>query len=309
MWLLVAVCASMAVARHYAYTSDPGSLELSAVVRPHVLLTTRQDRLRAELFDELQPVELPGCRMERIGAARESGYLMCGNLLNGATAGYSYGIGAADPWSCDISRRLDVPVHQYDCFDPGRPSCPGGRTVFHDECVAPARAEDDGRLFDTIAAQMARNGDAARRVVMKMDIEGAEWGSLLHAPDAVLERIDQLAIELHGVGRPEHVAAVRRLKRFFHVANVHFNNYTCMNRIDPFPAAMSEVLFVSKRLVTAAGPRPRGPHPLDVKNAPDRPDCQEPVSRWAGFGGRFIERIGALAFASRDLQSSAASRP
>jgi hypothetical protein len=255
----------------------------ASMARSHVLLALSRDRFRSELFDELRPVALPDCRMERVGGAHDGGYLMCGNLLGSVAAGYSYGIGPADSWGCDVARRFAVPVHQYDCFDPGRPVCPGGATVFHDECIAPRRSEDGGRVFDTLESQLARNGHAGR-VVVKMDVEGAEWDSLLQAPTGVLERIDQLVIELHGVGEEKHVAVVRRLKQYFHVANVHFNNHTCLPRIDPFPAHVYEVLFVNKRIATAGAPRPWGPHPLDEPNDPKLPDCQAPASRWSFDG-------------------------
>ena len=44
-------------------------------------------------------------------------------------------------------------------------------------------AAEEGRLFDTVQNQLAKNGDANKRLVVKMDVEGAEWNSLLHASD------------------------------------------------------------------------------------------------------------------------------
>jgi len=63
------------------------------------------------------------------------GYLMCENLIEPLDTGYSYGVGTNDDWACEVSRRYHVPVHEYDCFDPARPTCSGGRFVFHNECV------------------------------------------------------------------------------------------------------------------------------------------------------------------------------
>ena len=59
-----------------------------------------------------------------------------------------------------------------------------------------------------------------RRVVVKMDVEGAEWDTLLRTPSGVFERIDQLAMEFHGIGFEHQLTVVRRLKEFFHVARV-----------------------------------------------------------------------------------------
>jgi len=253
------------------------------IERSHVLLTFERDRLRQALFAELQPVQLQNCQIERFGdEGADGGYLMCGNLLSTARVAYSYGIEGRDQWGCEVSERLRVPVHQYDCFDLRRPVCATGQTTFHSECVGPApRTDEESRVFDSVSHQLVRNGDASKRVVIKMDVEGAEWESLAQTPDDVLDRTDQLVIELHGVGFEHQLAVVRRLKQFFHVAHVHFNNYACAERIDPFPASVYEVLFVNKRITVAVGPASRDPHPLDARNNPWDADCQTPTTRWS----------------------------
>jgi len=287
VWLMLAVAVAAIWIRPELAGGSEESRRAATKMRQHVLLTLPQDRYRAELFDELQPVEVPDCQIVRLGSPGDGGYLMCANLLGPVKAGYSYGIGAAgDAWGCDVARRLNVPVHQYDCFDPTPPACSGGAGVFHNECIGPARRTDaSGRIFDTLENQLARNGDGAHLVVMKMDVEGAEWDSLLQTSSAVLERIDQLAIELHGVGEEKQVAVVRKLKQHFHVVNVHFNNWACGPGLDPFPASVYEVLLVNKRIAKAGGPRPRGPLPLDAPTRSRGPDCQAQTSRWS-LGGR-----------------------
>jgi hypothetical protein len=231
--------------------------------------------IRAFLFDLLQPVVLSNCRLERFGEPHDGGYLLCGNLLGNVAAGYSYGISGYDGWGCQVATTLGIPVHQYDCFDTRQPACDAA-TTFHAECIGVESGSIDGRAFDTIEHQLQKNGHGTSSVVVKMDVEGAEWDSLLEAPDAVLERVDQLAIELHGVNEVRFVSVVQRLRRFFHVANVHMNNFSCAADVSPFPAFAYEVLFVSKRLgqVDATAPPPPMPHPLDSPNIPDRPDCQ-----------------------------------
>ena len=164
-----------------------------------------------------------------------------------------------------------------DCFNTQRPACPGGDTLFHEECVAGERSVDDGRLFDTIQNQTVANGDAEGHIVLKIDVEGAEWDSFLRTPDALLERIDQIAVEFHGVGEDRFVDTVRHLKRFFFVASLHFNNYSCSADIQPFPAWAYEVLFVNKRLgVLDPSPAAVRMSPLHALNAPDLEDCQAP---------------------------------
>jgi hypothetical protein len=248
-----------------------------------------QERLlqqRRSLFEMLQPVALGNCRLERFGEPHDGGYLMCGNLLGAVESGYSYGISGYDKWGCDISERLNVTVHQYDCFNTTQPACPRGRTVFHAECVGDTSATVEGRLFDTIENQFAKNGDRPRRIVLKIDVEGAEWDSLLSAPDQVLAQIDQLAVEFHWLRddadrwqeADRYIRVVQRLKEFFEIAHIHYNNASCIGDLAPFPTWAYEVLFVSKRIAVAdRSVTVRGPHRLDAPNNPALGDCQQEV--------------------------------
>jgi hypothetical protein len=231
--------------------------------------------VRPALFEALQPVALTNCQLGRFGEANDGGYLMCGNLLGGVQSGYSYGISGYDKWGCDISVRLNVKVHQYDCFDTTQPACPAGDTVFHPECVADTTKTEEGRIFDTLQNQIARNGDNAKRLVLKIDVEGAEWDSFLRAPDEVFAQIDQMAVEFHGVLEDKSLLVVERLKRFFRVAHIHFNNFSCVQDLAPFPTWAYEVLFVSRRLgVVDPSRKAIGLHPLDAPNNPSFSDCQ-----------------------------------
>ena len=241
---------------------------------------------RQALFDALQPVALANCDLKRFGEKNDGGYLMCANLLGDVRAAYSYGISGYDGWGCDISKAARVRVHQYDCFNLERPWCWRGDAQFHEECVGAKTETIDGRLFDSVARQFAKNGDAGKRIVMKIDVEGAEWDTFLAMPDAAFEQIDQLAVEFHWeeggphgwVQDERYPKAVARLKQFFEVAHMHYNNASCVADLAPFPSHAFEVLFVSKRLAVVDRSRPAiGVHPEDAPNSAWRPDCQVPA--------------------------------
>jgi hypothetical protein len=236
--------------------------------------------IREALFNEVQPVPLNNCTFKRFGEAHDGGYLLCSNLLQGVKAGYSYGISGYDGWGCDVSTRQKVPVHQYDCFNTTVPVCKTGRTIFHPECVGGVARTEDGRPFDTVIGQFEKNGDAAHHVVMKMDIEGAEWESLPALTDEALQRIDQLVIELHGVKEQKFVDVVKRLKQFFYVAHFHGNNMSCDAGLEPFGGWAYEVLFVNMKLTSIDTSRTEvGDVPGVTKNHPLWPDCQGRIVR------------------------------
>ena len=70
---------------------------------------------------------------------------------------------------------------------------------------------------------------------------------------------------------------LERLRQFFHVAHLHYNNYSCVEGLDPFPVWAYEVLLVSKRIGIVDNTRTVSlPHPLDALNNPAIPDCTAP---------------------------------
>ena len=232
--------------------------------------------LREAILAELQPVALKNCRLKRFGSANDGGYLMCENLIEPLDAAYSYGVGPNDDWGCEVSRRYHVTVHQYDCFDPARPTCNGGTFVFHDECVGNQTGYREKHFFDTLENQIKKNGDAGRHVIIKMDIEGAEWDSLLSAPDELLASIPQIAMEMHGYGDPKIVDVIRKLKRNFYLVNLHFNNWSCTRKAAPLPAWAYQTHWVNKRIgvLDQTAPVPAPMSPLNAPDSPTWPDCQ-----------------------------------
>ena len=285
--ILAVVLAVLAGWRRY-YGKPPVRPLVADVDRPRTPVPQPDPAaIRTALFAELQPVRLTNCQLKRFGEPHDGGYLLCANLLKGVQSGYSYGISGYDGWGCEISRTLKVQVHEYDCFNLQEPVCKRGKTTFHGQCVAGEPSTDSaGRLFETPEHQLAKNGDAGRQVVMKIDVEGAEWDTFVKTPDSVLERIDQLAVEFHGSDKPHSLDVVRKLKRLFYIANLHFNNYSCTTRMPPFPAWAYEVLLVNKRLGV---PDPTSTRPVshaaNAPNNPDLDDCQA-SDALAGHTGR-----------------------
>jgi hypothetical protein len=233
-------------------------------------------RLHEAILAELQPVALQNCTFKRFGSANDGGYLMCENLIEPLDAAYSYGVGSNDDWGCEVSRRYRVPVHEYDCFDPARPTCNGGSLIFHNECVGDRTLERASRFFDTLENQLRKNGDLGRRVIVKIDIEGAEWDALLATSDELLASIPQIAMEMHGYNDPKILEVLQKLKRNFYLVNLHFNNWSCTSAAAPLPAWAYQAHWVNKRIgvLDSTTPVPAPMSPLNAPDSPTRPDCQ-----------------------------------
>ena len=238
----------------------------------------RQRAVREALFKEIQPVALKNCTLKRYGSQNDGGYLMCANLTKNVESAYSYGIDREDNWGCEVSRELAVPVHQYDCFTEHRPTCPGVKFFFHDECVGPRKQTLKGQPFDTIPNQIQRNGDAEKEILLKIDVEGAEWDSLMATPNTVLDRIVQMPMELHGTNEQRFVETIRKLKQTFYVVNLHYNNWACTPEVAPLRAWAYQVLLVNKRVgVLDASVTPPAPSsPFNAPDNPRAPECSAP---------------------------------
>ena len=49
---------------------------------------------------------------------------------------------------------------------------------------------------NTVENHITHNEDGNKKVILKMDVEGAEWDVLLQTPRAILELFEQIAIEI-----------------------------------------------------------------------------------------------------------------
>jgi len=131
-------------------------------------------------------------------------------------------------------------------------------------------------VFDTLENQLTQNLDTGKRLIVKLDVEGAEWDSLLATPDFVFDQIDQMPMELHGVDERRYLELIRRLKQNFHLVDLHFNNQSCSSGARPLPATAYQVLWVNKQLgvVDASAPQPAPRSALNTPDDPELPDCQ-----------------------------------
>lgn len=177
--------------------------------------------------------------MKRYGESNDGGYVVCQELLETGTppiASYSYGVHERDKWSQDIANAFHVPVYQYDCFNTGMTQCDGCDQHFFTECLTDQNATPTQK-FKTLTEHLKRNGhlDAPdHSLIMKMDIEGAEWDFFTNEPHETLKKIKFLVVELHHFRQSQkhgdYLKALRNLQAAgFRVQHIHANNWGSYN--------------------------------------------------------------------------------
>jgi len=173
-------------------------------------------------------------KYKRYGEGNDGGYLMCEDDFKekGMLAAYSYGINGFDGWGNSFSQSHGVPVNQYDCTNPTVPTpCATCTLHFHYECIRAELEPAASASYKTLTQQLTANGHnnlGTGTLVMKMDVEGAEWGALANAPPETLARFEQIAFEVHFLGNTarygQFAAVMDKLLQDFVVVHNHGNN-------------------------------------------------------------------------------------
>lgn len=119
-------------------------------------------------------------------------------------------------------------------------------------------------------------------IILKIDVEGAEWPGLRSLPLEYLDYIDQILIEIHvnfGAIKYSNVWGnadiLKSIGEKFVSVNLHMNNYGCNygpNRL--YPSDAIEVSLVNKdRITIHKNTRSYALHPKNTPNSAN-PDCQ-----------------------------------
>ncbi len=223
----------------------------------------------------LRPMEPEG-RLARVGNDRDGGYVLLDEF---ARLGVAYSFGIGDDVSFDLAvAQAGLDVFQYDHTVAGPPVA-HERFRFHRVGLAAQTREEPPlrRLEDLVGA----NGHAGRTdMLLKVDVEGAEWMVFANVPSEQLLGFSQICLELHWfehLAEPNYLCAViqalGRLTGTHQVVHVHGNNHRPVEMVGgvPIPRVI-EATYVRRADHRFAPTRKLFPTELDRPNDPTRPD-------------------------------------
>ena len=181
--------------------------------------------------EQMQLWSARGRKLVRVGNTDDGGYVMMDDFHRGGIA-YSFGISQDVTWDCDMAERgYDVFMydHTIDALPEERPAFHFFRKGIAGKAVPPN--------LDTLAHYVAQNHHAGKKhMILKMDVEGAEWDSLLACSDDLLRSFDQIVLELHDMVIHEdgekRLEVLRKLNQTHAVVHVHANNWGKEFQID-----------------------------------------------------------------------------
>ncbi len=225
-------------------------------------------------FHCMLPHDVKGMRKLRVGGMRDGGYVMLDDFGT-AGAAYSLGVGGDVSWDLEMAD-YGLTVHQFDHTVPG-PPMQHPSFQFQKKGIG---AVDDGE-FVSISSAIHANGHANRRdLILKIDIECAEWEALDATPDKDIERFEQIVAEFHGflrIGEQQWREMTQRvLGRLFrsHAAyHVHANNWADFQIIEGVPVPdVLEVSYVRRDRAIVTPSTEFFPTHFDLPCHPDRPE-------------------------------------
>lgn len=173
----------------------------------------------------------------RLGKENDGGYVMYDYFpTDKCKIAYSFGI------SNDVSWDLDMASKDYDIFmyDHTISKLPEENSKFHWKKKG---IDDGGKAWglihypkddlENLTDIIRDNGHiGVEHMIMKMDIEYAEWGMIEMTDSKVFSQFDQIVMEIHGFNSktilPEIVKGLEKINKTHRLVHIHPNNF-CSN--------------------------------------------------------------------------------
>lgn len=246
-------------------------IKIRNILKPEIWETPEKESYFREIKKRMCCKKIKGKSLIRVGGMDgDGGYIMVDDF-NGDMRAYSLGIGNNVSWDMDIADK-GVQVFMYDHTITGLPQV---HTLFHFYRLGVG--EEVGCL--PLKKILEKNNDLDNdNLILKMDIEGAEWEVINKIPTDLLNNFKQITLELHNMCKLENKEIVLKVLEKINMTHqtiwVHGNNagqaqiangILIPNLIEATYARKSSYLFEN-------GEKCEFPMPLDLPNLAKRRD-------------------------------------
>ena len=186
-----------------------------------------------EYYDKLRKrlkiKKIVGKNFVRLGRPFDGGYIMADNFNASGGIAYSFGICDDVSWDTDMAKR----GYEIFMYDPTIDSLPQNHERFHFFKEGISGVADKEKSMDTLENFIRRNGhEHESNMILKMDVEGAEWSFLSTVTSETLSQFDQLLFEFHDIIRPKDqsvmnatLACLKKITRTHSLVHLHMNNF------------------------------------------------------------------------------------
>ena len=255
--------------------------QLASLLHVYVRPQTPSRQVR-DLVSRLVPHDL-GIPLTRIGGEADGGYLLPDDF-EGVRYCFSPGVGKKATFEHDLydrGIRSFLADYSVDAPPPALPDCD-----FEKKFVGAVSTEKMITLDEWVTRKCpyADSGD----LILQMDIEGAEYETILSTSLATLSRFRLIVLEIHKLNHLSNRmyfrfvdAAMSKVLTLFEVAHIHGNNLAGLTPLAGIEVPrVAEITFLRKDRVAIKSPILRLPNPLDQPNVPGKAELPLPDYWW-----------------------------
>jgi hypothetical protein len=218
----------------------------------------------------LTPWDIAGRGKLRIGLGRGDGAYILLDMMRPSQKVLSFGVGRNVSFDRDMTQR----GHEVFLYDHTVAGPPVDDPLFRFHALGIAGTSEPSARLLSLADHVAAIEGAGDDMILKMDVEGAEWPALAAAPPALLARFEQVVLEIHGLaflGKPvwrnRITAGLARLHETHTLFHVHANNHSPPMVVEGFAVSnLLELSWVRTDLVQRLPSRTLYPTELDDPN-------------------------------------------
>ncbi len=175
----------------------------------------------------IRKVNNSNCNLVRVGKKYDGGYVLLANKQGCFSDNkIAYSLGISDDVSFDLSvSQKDYDIYQYDHTISGLPQ---ENKHFHWKKIGITGYEETNELKNLSTLLVLNGHDDLDGMLLKMDIEGHEYGTILNADEQLIKRFDQIVIEFHDIldfdNRDITLKVFEKINKTHQLIHIHANN-------------------------------------------------------------------------------------
>ena len=254
----------------------PKAKIINIIEEPVVVENSEKQKFYSLLKEKLKTRNVLNHELIRVGKLNDGGYILLNDFTTAVHA-YSFGIGSDVSWELDMVNNGVMDVFMYD---PTICKLPQYHRGFHFSQIGISGKDSIDNKYLSMKSILKRNNDLDNKnLILKMDVEGAEWDFILNTEEEILDNFIQMSFEFHNLISEENEDIV--LKTFDKLNHthcpiwVHANNSGINVKIGSnILPGLLEVTFVNKKLYEFGNKTIHYPISLDSPNIRTRREIE-----------------------------------
>ena len=221
----------------------------------------------------LTPESSEGIKFSRKGSINDGGYVFC-DFQKQYSKLISFGVGD----NVDFEYAISSLVNSIDLYDPTVDKLPRKieNANFHKIGLGPHFGNGFLTLYDATKNSLPDN-----QLLLKIDIEGGEWDSIVATDLELLTSFSQIFLELHNLHKiydqlilSKYILTLEKLRHNHDIVSVHANNWSAYSVIQgvPLPDTIEVTLLRRDNHLNKRNSTDFNAKDFQSPNNPDKPD-------------------------------------